>query len=348
MKQFLAALLASALTLPLIGCASPVAAGGPLEDNPLSGGLGKTPALTGYTLAAPAYPEFPARPLEPDNGDWEAYDKAYQAYRQALDTLRDGGISPEVQAGLTAFAGRSTPLALAGHQGENAIYSPLSLWSALAMLAQCAGGSSRQQILDALGCAGTDTLQAQVSQVWKGLYTEDGISSLMLANSIWLNSALEGTYVPATLDTLSKDYYAGTYAVPMGTTEADQAVTEWVKEQTHGLIGGDSPVIQTSGETLALLASSLYYRAGWRDEFLSSLTKQDTFTDAAGQESHVDFMHRSEQGSFLREEGWQAARLGTQLGEMVFVLPDQGVSPESLLQDPDFLSRLEISGEGSR
>ena len=112
-------------------------------------------------------------------------------------------------AGRRAFAARSTPLALAGREGENAIYSPLSLWSALAMLAQCAGGESRQQVLDALGADSVDTLRQQAELVWRSLYTDDGLSALILANSVWLNSALEGAYVQDTLDTLAKAYYAG-------------------------------------------------------------------------------------------------------------------------------------------
>ena len=44
---------------------------------------------------------------------------------------------------LNDFTAKSTPLVLTEHTEENAIYSPLSLWSALAMLAQCADGDSR-------------------------------------------------------------------------------------------------------------------------------------------------------------------------------------------------------------
>ena len=66
-----------------------------------------------------------------------------------------------------------------------------------------------------------------------------------------------------------------------------------------------------------------------------------------GEENTVNFMHRTTRGNFLLREGYQAARLGTHLGEMVFVLPDEGVSPEVLLQDPAFLGSLDIHGADS-
>ncbi len=344
MKRMLS--LALAAVLLLAGCAggsqSPNGGGEPVHD-------GEEPVKMSYTLAEPVYPEFPQQPQFPEDGDYDAWDEAYQKYIDALIALRGEGnhVTEAEHAALTAFTAKSTPLVLAGQEGKNAIYSPLSLWSALAMLAQCADGDSRQQVLDAMGADGVDALQDQVEHLWRTLYTDDGMSTLILSNSIWLNSSLQGTYVQDTLDTLARKYYAGTYAVPMGSGEADQAVTEWVGEQTRGLIGGDQPVVETKPETLALLVSSLYYKAAWQDEFMPERTEIDTFTGADGQESWVDFMHRTEDANFIRRDGYQAARLQTHLGEMVFVLPDQGVAPESLLQNQEFLSRLEFYGDAA-
>lgn len=344
MKRMLSLVLAAVLLLA--GCAggnqSPNGGGEPVHD-------GKEPVKMSYALAEPVYPEFPQQPQFPEDGDYDAWNEAYQKYIDALIALRGEGnhVTEAEHAALTAFTAKSTPLVLAGQEGKNAIYSPLSLWSALAMLAQCADGDSRQQVLDAMGADGVDTLQDQVEHLWRTLYTDDGMSTLILSNSIWLNSSLQGTYVQDTLDTLAQKYYAGTYAVPMGTGEADQVVTEWVGEQTRGLIGGDQPVVETKPETLALLVSSLYYKAAWQDEFMPERTETDTFTGADGQESRVDFMHRTEDANFIRRDGYQAARLQTHLGEMVFVLPDQGVAPESLLQNQEFLSRLEFYGDAA-
>lgn len=345
MRRILSLALASVLLLA--GCAGGTQfSGGTGESD------GKEPEKMSYTLAEPIYPEFPKQPQMPAEGPaggWEAYQEAYDKYMDALTALRreSAGVGEAEHAALTAFAARSTPLTLAGREGENAIYSPLSLWSALAMLAQCAGGDSRQQVLDALGADSVDTLRQQVELVWRSLYTDDGLSALILANSVWLNSALEGAYAQDTLDALAEAYYAGAYAVPMGEPEADQAVTDWVKKQTNGLVGGGQPVVQTNVDTLALLVSSLYYKAAWVSEFNADQTELDTFTDAAGNETRVDFMHRNKDDSFIRRDGYQAARLATHLGEMVFVLPDEGVAPEALLQKEDFLSRLEFYGDAA-
>ena len=254
--------------------------------------------------------------------------------------LRGGGIPEGTRFAVSDFAAKSTPLALAGQEGKNAAFSPVSLWAALAMLAPCAQGDSQNQLLSALGVAGQRELTDQVSRLWKGLYTNDGVSSLILSNSVWLNDAQEGTYVQETLDTLGRDYFAGVYTTPMGTAGADQAITDWVAKETNGLIGGDGPVVDTAPDTLLLLASSLYYKAAWILPFDASQTQADDFTTASGETVSVDFMHTSQDCSFLRRENYQAAALETQLGEMFFVLPEEGTAPEELLSDTSFLSSL--------
>lgn len=302
--------------------------------------------LSAFALAQSVYPEFPAYPEQPeDGGDWEAFYDAESAYFQAVNALRADCDRERVRNNrlIMAFAADSTPLVFKGHEGENAIYSPLSLWSVLVLAAQCAQGESRAQLLSALHYGDWEGLAALMREVWLMLYTDDGRDALTLANSVWLSDAAQGHYVQETLDTLARDLFSGVYSVPMGTGEADQAITDWTSEQTHGLIGDSGPVVETNALTLAVLASSLYYRAGWTDEFYEEFTEEDTFTAADGQESRVDFMHKTVDGLFLDRDSYQAAYLPTRLGEMVFVLPDEGVTPESLLEDPEFLESLQFT-----
>lgn len=340
MKRMVSILLSAALLLSLASCGTKGESSDPKSSQSTSQGPAE-PVFT--TLKEPTYPEFPQFPQSPEDNpeiDWQSYFNAYDAYYSAVMQMRGGGIPDSTRFALSDFAAASTPLALAGQEGKNAAYSPVSLWAALAMLVPCAQGDSQTQLLSALGVPGERELTEQVSRLWKGLYTNDGVSSLILSNSIWLNDAQEGTYVQETLDTLGRDYFAGAYTAPMGTAGADQAITDWVAKETNGLIGEEGRVVETKPETLALLASSLYYKAAWVVPFDAQQTKAGDFTTAGGKTVSADFMHASQDGSFLKRDGYQAAALETQLGEMFFVLPEEGKTPEELLSDPSFLSSL--------
>ena len=340
MKRTVSILLASALLLSLASCGPK----GESSDPQGSQSSSQSQAEAVFTtLKEPTYPTFPQFPQAPEDGpdaDWQAYYNAYDEYYSAVMELRGGGIPEGTRFAVSDFAAKSTPLALAGQEGKNAAFSPVSLWAALAMLAPCAQGDSQSQLLSALGVAGQRELTDQVSRLWKGLYTNDGVSSLILSNSVWLNDAQQGEYVQATLDTLGRDYFAGVYTTPMGTAGADQAITDWVAKETGGLIGGDGPVVETAPDTLLLLASSLYYKAAWVVPFDASQTQAGDFTTASGETASADFMHASLAGNFLKRDGYQAAALETQLGEMFFVLPEEGTAPEELLSDTSFLSSL--------
>lgn len=340
MKRTVSILLASALLLSLASCGPK----GESSDPQGSQSSSQSEAQAVFTtLKEPTYPTFPQFPQAPEDGpdaDWQTYYNAYDEYYSAVMELRGGGIPEGTRFAVSDFAAKSTPLALAGQEGKNAAFSPVSLWAALAMLAPCAQGDSQSQLLSALGVAGQRELTDQVGRLWKGLYTNDGVSSLILSNSVWLNDSQQGEYVQATLDTLGRDYFAGVYTTPMGTAGADQAITDWVAKETNGLIGGNGPVVDTMPDTLLLLASSLYYKAAWVVPFDTSQTQAGDFTTASGETASADFMHASLAGNFLKRDGYQAAALETQLGEMFFVLPEEGTSPEELLSDTSFLSSL--------
>lgn len=298
--------------------------------------------LAAYAIALPEYPDLPQCPTEPTGNSeaaWEQFSQDYSAYRDAWWSYQQGGSlsdTRELWAALADYTGRSTALALAGE--GNRIYSPVSLWFALAMLAETTEGQTRQQVLDALGVPDVEQLRSWADTLWRTIYRDDGTAASLLGTSIWLDEDV--SFHQDTLDALAEHYYTGSFQAPMGTDEADKALSDWVSEQTKGLIGSEGKVLETDELTLAVLASTLYYKAGWIDEFNPGSTGEDLFTAADGTETRVEFMHKNQNGTFLRQDGYQAASLGTNFGEMIFVLPDEGITPADLLANPDFLTEV--------
>ena len=299
-------------------------------------GSGGTTASAAYALAEPTYPDLPKMPAE--SGDYDAYWQAWRDFQNEAPRLYE---QTDLLSALADFSAESTSLALAGE--GNGVYSPVSLWFALAMLAETTGGDSRQEILDALGAEDLKQLRDWADILWHALYTDDGTASVLLGTSVWLGEDV--SYHQDTLDALAEHYYAGSYQVPMGTDAADQALTDWTAEQTKGLIGSEGKVLETTPDTLMVLASTLYVMGRWNTEFQPEDNTDDVFTAADGTEQEAEFMHRTENAYFLSREGYQAASLHSSAGEVVFVLPDEGVSPRELLADPEFLGSLDVYGD---
>jgi len=96
-----------------------------------------SPSASAASSTKPVYPKA----LGFD--DYEGKRALREAY-PVSDALRDS---------VGAFSARSASLALANTE-ENALYSPISLWFALAICAESAKGDTRAALLDALRLSG--------------------------------------------------------------------------------------------------------------------------------------------------------------------------------------------------
>lgn len=298
--------------------------------------------LTKYVVKEAAYPAYPKEPRFEDyfdengEGDWDTYMAAEDEYLAALQKLGKGRLDQESAAPVLAFANRTLGRIFA--DSENRVYSPISLYAALSMLTEMTAGETKQQVMELLGAADSETLRQTVRDLWMSVYLDDGRSVCRLANGAFLreNADVKQEAVDALVDW----YYASTYRVPMGTEEADKAVAGWLNQNTGGLLSEETGNIRTDGNDLLRLYNTIYYKSGWQDAFKSSQTKQDTFTAANGAKQKTEFMHRTESGSYRKGDGYTAAPRSLNYGRMVFVLPDEGVTPESLLQRQGFLAEL--------
>ena len=297
--------------------------------------------LTQYAVKEAAYPAYPAEPRFEDyfdengEGDWDAYDAAYTEYREALQKLGKLDEGPDGGAVL-AFANRTVGKIFA--DSENRVYSPISLYVALSMLTEMTAGETKQQVMELLGAADSEMLRQQNKDLWIGVYTDDGRSVCRLANGAFLRENAD--VKREAVDALADWYYASTYRVPMGTAAADEAIAGWLNQNTGGLLSQETREIQTEVDNLLRLYNTIYYKSGWHDAFESSRTREDVFTAANGAKQKTEFMHRTESGSFRKGDGYTAAPRSLNDGRMVFVLPDEGVTPESLLQRQGFLTEL--------
>ena len=334
MKRLKAAMCAVLAGLMLAGCAVQ-----PQTDNKRGGGAAVD--LTKYVVREAAYPAYPKEPRFEDyfdengEGDWDAYDAAYTEYREALQKL--GKLDAEPDGGaVLAFADRTLGKIFA--DSENRVYSPISLYVALSMLTEMTAGETKQQVMELLSAADSETLRQTVRDLWMSVYLDDGRSVCRLANGAFLRENAD--VKQEAVDALADWYYASTYRVPMGTAEADEAIAGWLNQNTGGLLSEETGEIQTEVDNLLRLYNTIYYKSSWQDAFESSRTREDVFTAANGAKQKTEFMHRTESGSYRKGEGYTAAPRSLNYGRMVFVLPDEGVTPESLLQRQGFLAEL--------
>lgn len=231
---------------------------------------------------------------------------------------------------------------LSGAGDENAVVSPVNIYMALAMLAELTDGNSRSQLLELIGADSVEALREQAKAIWRACSRDEDEIQSVLASSVWLREDIG--YVQSTMDTLADTYYASSYRGEMGTAELDRAIQSWLNEQTRGLLEEQAASIETNPLTVLLLATTIYYSAQWTSEFREELNYTDVFHAPSG-DVDAEYMYARQFMDYFCGEGWGAVRLSLRGGNsMWFILPDEGVSVDTLLENEEVM-RLMATGE---
>ena len=286
-------------------------------------------------VAAPEYPEMVACPVYSEYTDYQEYDKALYEWSKSKWEQYDQPIG--YADSLDDFWAKSIPEFLSGE--GNRAYSPVNVYLALAMLAEVSGGESRQQVLDLLGAKSIEDLRTQAGHVWNAHYSDDGKTTSLLANSLWLDEAY--SFKNDTVQALADSYYASVFHGDLGTEEIHGQLRAWLNSQTGGLLEEQSKNTELSDSVFAL-ASTLYFAADWDGGFSKDKTAEGVF-HCKDHELTTPFMNKSiTQGIYYWGEDFGAVYMPLSSGGMWLILPDEGKTVEDVLESGEYL-RLTLS-----
>ena len=285
----------------------------------------------GQSPGKPARAQVLARPGQALKG--VSYDQVSQAFRRSL----------------WDFAGQTSASALLDGGERNSLYSPMSLYFALAMLEAGSAGQTKADLRDFLAASPETDIGQELSKLYALMSYEREGAAEAIANALWIKEDLVGQdgagVKEAWLDQMTHEFYASALAVDFSDTKTSQMMSDWVAEQTRGKI---KPEIDVSDPLLLLvLMNTVYFKADWLDPFSKSDLVEEAFY---GQDQVIDqvpylrghFMNRS----VLLSDRFTAAQLPLMNGRMIFVLPQEGLEAQDLLADPSFLSDLTFASWG--
>lgn len=311
--------------LPNVPGTEPSDAGNPVSP--------QSPSLLNLAnmVSAAEYPEMAPMPNYLDYEDYTDFDAAYTLWLQDQKAQYD---QPDGYAdSLTDYFRKSIAAFLSAE--ENGACSPVNVYMALAMLAECTGGESRQQILDLLGADSIESLRAQAGFLWNAHYCADGTTTLTLGNSVWLDDGY--AFKEALTALLADSYYASAFHGDLGTDEMNRQLQTWLDSQTGGLLTEQANNVELSPDTVFSLASTVYFAAGWDEKFSENATS-DAFFHCADKELTTPFMHNSFAGTYYWGDNFGAVRLEmTGSNGMWLILPDEGVTVSEVLESGDYL-----------
>ena len=231
-----------------------------------------------------------------------------------------------------SFADGFTARAIAADDGaDNFVVSPISMYSALAMAAECAAGSTREEILGALG-ADYELLSSEFLNLYRSVLLDGKHSTATLSNSVWL--AEGAPILQEGVNSLAQSYGAYSYSADFAgdNEQANLAVRHFVKEHTNGLIDSD---FNLDEDTYFALINALYIKDIWNmygDEL--ALTEESyAFENGDGSVTDMQLM----KGKYIavrpyEGENFTSCYTRTNAGfEIMFILPDEGYSVSEVM-----------------
>lgn len=284
-----------------------------------------------YAVATAQYPQLCSYPLA-------GYDQtSYSNWRDDQKAMHD---QPEGYAdSLREYWEQLLPQLLANKPGENVAYSPVNIYMALAMLAECTDGESRQQLLDLMNADSMEALRTQANRVWRAHYNDDGLSKSILGSSLWLEE--DYGFNQDTVQLLTDNYYASVFQGDLGSQDMNKALQSWLNEQTEGLLIEQVQDVNLDPETVLALATTANYQVQWINKFSAKGNIQSVFHGTNGDISTTFMRQELTYGPYYWSDSFGAVGLGLEDGSTMWLfLPDEGISPESIAAEAlDFLSQ---------
>lgn len=207
--------------------------------------------------------------------------------------------------------------------GENQLFSPLSLLLALGMTANGAEGDTKSQMEQVFGMT-TEELNHFLLAVCS---TSDQ-NTLKLAQSMWLsehNLNVEQSF----LDVNEEYYGASIYKAPFDHTTVKD-INRWVDYYTDGMI--PSLLDQINPATVLYLISAMAFDGKWETPYTKNQMKEGLFVDNNGISHTVSMMHSTE-SVYLSHKGAVGALKYYKGGRYAFagILPPEGMTPRDFM-----------------
>ncbi|XP_052136259.1 serpin-Z2A [Oryza glaberrima] len=218
---------------------------------------------------------------------------------------------------MTAFALRlAKRLADVGvNNNKNLVFSPASLYAALALVAAGARGTTLDELLALLGAASLDDLEESVRRaVEVGLADESasGGPRVSYACGVWHDETLE--LKPAYRAAAAGTYKAVTRAANfqrqhMQPKRSRKKINKWVSKATNKLIPEILPDGSVHGGTALVLVNAIYFKGKWSNTFPRESTTTGKFHRLDGSSVDVPFMSSREDQYIGFHDGFKVLKL---------------------------------------
>lgn len=210
----------------------------------------------------------------------------------------------------------------------NALTSPWSIETSMAMVYAGAGGGTREAMRRAFFFPQDDRLHTAFQSLRASLLAKPaadvGLDHLRIANRVFYDQNV--ALLPGWL-TVTRTHYsaeAGPVAFHSDPAGVEKVINQWVSDQTAGKIPAIIPNGTLDRKVRVVLVNAIYFDLPWDERFTKELTQDQPFHVDATHSKTVPLMFKQHRLGYAKKDGFQIAALPYAGGTFQFVvfLPD--------------------------
>ncbi|XP_057419436.1 serpin-ZX-like [Lotus japonicus] len=222
------------------------------------------------------------------------------------------------------------------YHDKNLVFSPLSLYMVLSIIAAGSKGATLDELLTFLQSDSVDHLNSLASQLVSALLS-DGAAPLYFVNGAWADQSL--SLSSSFKQVVTTDYKANVALRDFNQyAEVANEVNSWVEKKTNGLIKQLLPDDSVDKYSKLIFVNALYFKGVWKNKFDVSETKKHDFHLLNRTSVKVPFMVGKNKEHFISAfNGFKVIHLPYKQGEnkqfsMYIFLPDKKNGLSSLIK----------------
>lgn len=216
---------------------------------------------------------------------------------------------------------------------DSKVVSPLSVSFLMAMLANGADGTTKDEILSTV--AGDNSLSvAELNDTYAAILrmaaNGDKLTTINIANYIALNKGfkLKSTYA----GTVGSKYAANVENLDFASPKALKHINQWCSDKTCRMI--PSIIDRLNPSDVAVLLNAIYFNGSWTHQFPKKNTRLENFQGYTRDIKKVDMMHQERKFFYADNSRFAAVELPYGNGQysMTVLLPNEGVSINDMMK----------------
>ena len=218
---------------------------------------------------------------------------------------------------------------------DNIVMSPLSAICNLSILANAADGSTREDIVKAIGYSDLQEVNNLNKHLLNDLEKVDpSFVKLSLANSLWMNKSL-GVHLSDEFNNTSNNVYKADNFSQVFDDNTYSLINRWAENKTNGLIKDFYSKNDIKPSMEMAILNALYFKGQFSFGFDKKETKKENFYCYDGSTTKVDMMNQTFTFDYYASNTVKSIALpfGNATFELVIALPEENTDYKTAMKE---------------